>query len=114
IVGRTLRINGDEFTVIGVASKGFTGMGIPGPEVWVPLGRRFASRDAHDLTVVGRLRSDASLDAVAPTLATVGRRLEQAFPEVNAGYTFEMSAPARLPFLPRARNKPPHSMLRMG
>ena len=114
IVGRTLRVNGDEFTVIGVASKGFTGTGIPGPEVWLPLGapaatasatQTFASREAHELTVVGRLRSDVSVDAVAPALATVGRRLEQAFPAVNAGYTLEMSAPSRLLFMPGPSNR---------
>ena len=37
---------------------------------------------------------------VAPALATVARRLEQAFPAVNAGYTLEASAPSRLMFMP--------------
>jgi predicted permease len=121
IVGRRLRINGDEFTVIGVASKGFTGTAIPGPEVWLPLGvqaaaggsaaRTLASRDAHELTVVGRLRFDASIDVVAPALATIGRRLEQAFPDVNTGYTFEMAAPFRLLFMPGPSNRALNAML---
>jgi predicted permease len=85
--------------------------------VWLPLGvqaayptaggsaaRTLASRDAHELTVVGRLRSDASIDAVAPTLATIGRRLEQAFPDLNTGYTFQMAAPFRLLFMPGPSN----------
>lgn len=112
IVGRTLRINGDEFTIIGVAAKGFTGTGIPGPEVWLPLGapgasssaQTFGSRDKHELTVVGRVRSEVSVDAVAPALATVGRRLEQNFPEVNTGYTLEMATPSRLMFMPGPSN----------
>ena len=113
MLGRPVRINGEPFTVVGVAPKGFTGTSIPGPEVWLPLGahetfsteaapagRPFGAREAHELTVVGRLRAGTSVETVAPALATVGRRLEQAFPAVNAGYTLEMSTPSRLMFMP--------------
>jgi predicted permease len=99
MIGRTVRVNGEPFTVIGVAPKGFTGTGIPGPEVWTPLGER-RTRDAHNLTVIGRLQAGTSIETATPTLATVARRLEQAYPAVNAGYTLEMSAPSRLMFMP--------------
>jgi len=124
IVGRTLRINGDEFTLIGVASKGFTGTGIPGPEVWLPLGvqaaaptaegaRTLGSREAHELTVVGQVQPGVSIDAIGAALATVGRRLEQAFPAVNAAYTFEMSTPSRLLFMPGPSNRAVNALLAM-
>ena len=113
MLGRPVRVNGEPFTVVGVAPKGFTGTSIPGPEVWLPLGaheafsteaapagRPFGAREAHELAVVGRLRAGTSVETVAPALATVARRLEQAFPAVNAGYTLEMSAPSRLMFMP--------------
>jgi predicted permease len=99
MLGQTVRVNGDPFTVIGVAAKGFTGGSIPGPEVWMPLADRGA-RDAHFLTVLGRLRAGTSIETAAPTLSTVARRLEQAYPAVNAGYTLEMSPPGRLLFMP--------------
>ena len=99
MIGRTVRVSGEPFTVIGVTAKGFTGGGIPGPDVWMPLGER-AAREVHDLTVVGRLRAGTSIETAAPTLAIVARRLEQAYPSVNAGYTLEMSPPARLLFMP--------------
>ena len=38
MLGRPMRINGEPFTVVGVAAQGFTGTGIPGPDVWLPLG----------------------------------------------------------------------------
>jgi hypothetical protein len=61
IIGQTIQINGDIFTVIGVAAKGFTGTGLPGPDVWVPLtGPMMSARDAHAFSVVGRLRSSVS------------------------------------------------------
>ena len=113
MLGRAVRVNGEPFTVVGVAPKGFTGMSIPGPEVWLPLGaqavfsttgpsaaRPLDARDAHELTVVGRLRAGTAVESAAPALTTVARRLEQAFPAVNAGYTLEMSTPSRLMFLP--------------
>ena len=37
MLGRPMRVNGEPFTVVGVASHGFTGTGIPGPDVWLPL-----------------------------------------------------------------------------
>ena len=115
VLGQSVRINGEQFTIIGVAPKGFTGTSIPGPEIFMPLGayRTFAaegaaassldSREAHKLDLIGRLRpgtSDATADAV---LATVGRQLEQAHPPVNTGYSLDMSKPSgRLAFMPGA------------
>jgi putative ABC transport system permease protein len=112
VLGRPVRVNGEQFTVVGVAPKGFTGASIPGPEVWLPLGahatftteapvagRTLDAREAHELAVVGRLRAGISVETVAPAVVTVGRRLEQAFPEVNAGYRLETSAPSRLMFM---------------
>jgi predicted permease len=96
ILGRSIRLNGEPFTVVGVAPKGFSGTSIPGPDVWLPLG----AREAHELAVVGRLRAGASIETAAPAAATVGRRLEQAFPAVNADYTLEIATPSRLLFMP--------------
>ncbi len=102
VIGQSLRINGETFTVIGVAAKGFTGTALPGPEVWLPFGaqRTIGARDAHYLSVVGRLRAGTSIETASPAVATVARRLEQAFPAVNGGYTLELAAPSRLMFMP--------------
>ncbi|HKH74994.1 MAG TPA: ADOP family duplicated permease [Vicinamibacterales bacterium] len=102
IIGRTVRINGDPFTVVGVAAEGFTGTGIPGPEVWLPLGAndRLSARDSHELAVIGRVQADVPVENVGPALATIARRLEQAFPDVNGGYSLTASPPSRLLFMP--------------
>ena len=113
MLGRLVRINGEPFTVVGVARKGFAGTSIPGPGVWLPLGARetfrtgdragrpFGAREAHELGVVGRLRPGTPVETAKAALATVGRRLEQAFPSVNAGYSLAMAKPSgRLIFLP--------------
>jgi predicted permease len=114
-LGRSVQVNGAQFTVVGVAAEGFTGTGIPGPEVWLPLGahdlfnrdatptgRAFGAREVHELSVVGRLRTGTLVEQVAPALTTVARRLEQAFPAINTGYTLVMSKPSRLLFMPGA------------
>jgi predicted permease len=102
LLGRVLRIDGEPFTVIGVAPKGFIGTSIPGPELWMPFGADVVARDAHTLMVIGRLRDGVSIESAAPALATVSRRLEQAFPDVNAGWALEISTPLRLLFMPGA------------
>jgi predicted permease len=113
LLGRPVRISGEHFTVVGVAREGFAGTSIPGPEVWLPLGAHetfspedpagppFGARERHELSVVGRLRPGIPVETAAATIATVGRRLEQAFPSVNAGYSIVMSKPSsRLLFMP--------------
>ncbi len=113
VLGQTVRVNGEPFTVVGVAQKGFTGTGIPGPDIWLPLAaldglrteqpsnaRSVDARDVHTLDVVGRLRDGVPVERVAPAIATVARRLDQAFPAINGGYTLEMAAPSRLLFMP--------------
>ena len=99
VLGRSVRINGEPFTIIGVAPQGFAGPSIPGPEVWLPLDP-VEVRDAHGLVVQGRLRTRTRMETVAPALATVARRLEQEFPAENGGYTLEMATPSRLMFVP--------------
>ena len=97
MLGRSIRVNGAPFTVIGVAPKGFSGPSIPGPDVWLPID----PADAHDeLFVQGRLRTGTRFETVAPALATVGRRLEQASPATNSGDVLEMARPSRLMFAP--------------
>ena len=114
-LGRFVRINGEQFTVVGVAREGFAGTSIPGPEVWLPLGayetfsmengvaRPFGAREAHELNVVGRLRPGVPVETAEAAVATVGRALEQVFPSVNAGYSLDLTKPSmRLMFMPGA------------
>ena len=113
VLGRLVRINGEQFTIVGVAPQGFAGPNVPGQEVWLPLGAydafigdegspTFSSRESHVLSVIGRLRSDIPEETAEAAVATVGRRLEQAFPAVNAGYAIGLSNSTgpRLLFMP--------------
>jgi predicted permease len=86
ILGRIVRFDGEPFTVIGVMPRGFD---FPrGAEAWVPLRadpRR--DRDDKDLAVIGRLAAGASLAGLLGELREFGRRLSDARPAANRGWS---------------------------
>jgi predicted permease len=99
-VGKSIRINGRDYTVIGVAPEGFAGtMAIVAPEIWLPLGvyERVSDdvfRDAstsgladpttRELMLVGKLRPGLRAADAAPLLATATARLRSADPAGSA------------------------------
>jgi putative ABC transport system permease protein len=91
VIGRTITLSGQPYTVIGVAPPGFT---YPGDAVaWLPmeygLGRS-AQRSSHSYDVVGRLAPGVSLEAARADLASVARQLEREYPVDNAGRGVEV------------------------
>ena len=69
LVGRQLLLNGEKFTVIGIASPDFD---FPtGSKVWTPLdltGPANEDRENHSLTVFGRLKDGVSISQAQATL----------------------------------------------
>ncbi len=96
IAGRVVRLNGTEFTVTGVAPRGFRGLRMFGfwPEMWVPIGMHnvvlpgstgeLQGRGGGDLLVVGRMKP--GLDRARTTVAArvFARRLAASYPATNA------------------------------
>jgi predicted permease len=96
-VGKTVRLNGRLFTVVGIAPEGFSGTSaLLSPEVYVPLGvyellvndfaaqaRPLAARDNHSLILIGRLRPAVSQAGADRQLVAVAASMEQAYPAVN-------------------------------
>jgi predicted permease len=85
LVGSVLTVEGHPFTVIGVAPPGFFGETLRGdpPDLWIPVSQEpFIAGDgallhqsvAAWLRVIGRLRSGASVDGVAPRLTGLLRQ----------------------------------------
>ena len=101
-LGKTLRINGRTYTIVGIAAEGFTGTtAMISPELYLPLGvyeavindfdgrgRALAERNNHALILVGRLRSGVSQTSADALLATVASRLAGAYPEDDKDQTF--------------------------
>lgn len=112
MVGQILRINQRDFTVVGVAPKGFSGTTvIITPELWLPTGvydsmvNDFASDDAvgtlrdrrhHALIVYGRLRDGLHAESAAPGLDTISAAMEAAFPAENKDQQLTIGRVSRL------------------
>jgi len=87
LVGRQLLLNGQTFTVIGIASAD---LDFPtGSKIWTPLdltGPVKDDRDSHSLTVFGRLKSGVSIVQAQANLGTIAASLGQRFPKSNTGH----------------------------
>jgi putative ABC transport system permease protein len=84
ILGRTVSIDGEAHTVVGVAPPGFR---FPtGSEVWTPLvlPAAGAPRDEHHLGVIGRLTEGRTRAEAGARMEVVASRLRAAHPETNA------------------------------
>jgi putative ABC transport system permease protein len=86
IVGRTISLSGQPYSVIGVVppSRAYPGS----IQVWLPLGYgqgRSAMRDSHSYDVVARLKPGVTPAQAQKDLAALARRLEKEFPESNTG-----------------------------
>lgn len=88
VVGKTLVLNGESFTVIGVMPADFD---FPvGTEAWAPLDLNAAvkaDRADHYLGVIGRLKVGVSSEKAQADLATIAARLAQEFPQTNSGHS---------------------------
>jgi macrolide transport system ATP-binding/permease protein len=95
LIGHKVRLNGIEFTVIGVAPERFTGMDqYFRPSMFLPLmmAPRLAAnpehnmlerRDDRGLTVKGRLKPGVSTARAQAELAGIAKGLEQTYPATN-------------------------------
>ncbi len=84
ILGRTLRMDGQTRTVIGVMPKGFEYP--PLATIWAPLALDSETRerrDFHRLRVIGRLRDGISLERARRDFQALGARLAQQYPDLD-------------------------------
>ena len=88
IVGKTIALDGNTYTVIGVAASRFS---FPDrPDVWVPLvfstdELNPSNRGGHWMGIIGRLAPDVTVAQANAELVALTRRLEQQYPESNTG-----------------------------
>jgi predicted permease len=98
ILTRTIRINGQDYGVVGVAPRGFGGTtSLISAEFFLPLGahddlendfdsrahRKLADRQTYALIVVGRLKTDVTKEQANLQLAAIAQAQERAFPAEN-------------------------------
>ncbi|HUE86123.1 MAG TPA: ABC transporter permease [Vicinamibacterales bacterium] len=117
VVGRTLRVNDAELSIVGVAPEGFLGtvLGLQF-DMWVPatlapvlLGGspELDDRSIRGYYAMGTLESDATARTAQAEVAAAMQRLSQEFPATNTGMTAEV-----LPFWRASRG--PQGLLLQG
>src|SRR4051812_43883805 len=103
IIGRVLTLNGELYTVIGVARAGFAfprGSEMPGnfqfaamPELWVPL--KPPQEGIADLAIVGRLRAGTTHFAARQDMDRVMAVVERSIPVTKNSRPRELLVPLR-------------------
>ncbi len=100
VIGRKLRMSGELYTIVGVASPGPNDHG--DSQMSVPLAFRpdEINRRGHWLLVLGRLKPGVTLQDANAEMAVIQKRLANAYPEADAGLTVSVE-PLQNDFLPR-------------
>lgn len=92
VIGATVNLNGNPFTVVGVAAEGFSGTDFQSAvELWVPIlaqpiamPRQYdvlAKRDFPNFTVIGRLADGVTTDAAEAALRGIAIEINPLEPE---------------------------------
>ena len=90
VIGRTVRLSDEPFTVVGVMPPGATvaswePMAV---DVWLPLAlsdEQLANRQNHNQRAVARLKSDIGLTAARSEMDAIAARLARRFPDTDGG-----------------------------
>ena len=97
IVGKTIVLQGQPFTVIGITARGFVGTTPDAPSFWVPLMMRdrliqaggwahkqwFTDRNTEAFTLLGTLATGVTREQAAAETQLVTNRLAQSYPSEN-------------------------------
>jgi hypothetical protein len=108
LIGSTMRLNSRDFTIIGVAPKGFTGtMALIAPELWLPLGVAdqvngggvrgwLAQRSNGALMLAGIPPRGLSLEETNARLVPLAHDLAAAYPAENKGQVLTVHPLSRI------------------
>jgi len=99
IVGTTVRLGKDPFTVVGVAPPRFHGTErFVWPDYWIPVVNHFNAeqlrdRTGHPLTVLGRLKPGVTPEQAADNLSTIAAQLAKEYPKTDTGVPLRLIRP---------------------
>jgi len=107
ILGSTVRLNRQLFTIVGVLPAKFTGVtGGDHTDAWAPLSMHdavlnygsYTSRSFRWIQPLARLRPNVNAKQAESALATLSAELQMAYPDSNRGASFRMFPLWRSPF----------------
>jgi predicted permease len=90
LIGRTIRLNRENYTVIGVMPANFRMLGFI-PQLWTPLvltaaDQTEAARKDRSLNLYARLKPDVSVEQARAGMAALAHRAEENFPQTEKGW----------------------------
>jgi predicted permease len=95
ILSRTVSLDGEPRTVIGVMPAGFQFPAGPRPaDLWVPIAfspEDTESRGNHFLNVVARLRPGISFERASAEMSSIAATLERQYPDAQAGRGIQLA-----------------------
>ncbi len=99
VVGTTVRLNKDSFTVVGVAPAKFHGTEkFDWPDYFIPVVNHFdakqlADRTGWPLTVLGRLKPGVTSQQAAENLSAIATQLAKEYPKTDTGVPLRLVRP---------------------
>src|SRR5437764_142461 len=99
VVGTTVRLGKDPFTVLGVAPPRFHGTErFVWPDYWIPVVNHFGAdslrdRTGHPLTVLGRLKPGVTPQQAAENLSAIAAQLAKEYPKTDTGVPLRLVRP---------------------
>jgi putative ABC transport system permease protein len=89
LIGHTIRLNRENYMVIGVMPASFRLLGFP-PQLWIPLvltqDQTATARTNRSLRVFARLKPGVALEQARAEEVTLARSAEESFPDTEKGW----------------------------
>jgi predicted permease len=116
VIGQNVLVNGQGFTIIGIAPKGFQGTSVIGaPDMWIPMSMHdqiltgffkdlFNERRFLGFNAVARMKEGASPEQAKAELQAIASDLEKAFPLANKGRSFTIQPLLQSSIAPNQRD----------
>jgi predicted permease len=105
IVGRSVRLNGRPFTIVGVTDASFKGYTIDDQRLWVPITaypdgddlRRVGLRGRQWLMGIGRLKRGVTIEQARDEMSRIGQALRREFPDENRRHGLAVASAGAIP-----------------
>jgi putative ABC transport system permease protein len=93
VLGKTLKLDGEDFVIVGVMPAAFRLPDQRERELWTPLAFKDSEKtlyQARYIEAIARLKPDASVAQAQSEMTTIAARLAQEHPDANAGWTINV------------------------